>query len=299
MNETVLATAKLSKYYQGRAALDHLDLEIPCGCVCGLIGRNGAGKTTAIKLMLGLLRPTFGSATLLGCDSQELTPRIRQRIGYLAEGHHLFPGMTIAQSAVFQSAFHPGTWDASFFSEMMEYFALPPRQKIKQLSPGERAQVALSLALAPQPELLIMDDPTLGLDATIRRQFLEEIIRLIMQSGRTVLFSSHILSDVERIADRIVILDRGVLLANCSLEQFRSTVQKVKFQLKNANAVTVAIDGLLSWKQSRDELELTLVGSDSAQIVAFAEEIGASHYEIGKMNLEDQFIEFTTSGGSR
>jgi ABC-2 type transport system ATP-binding protein len=227
MAETVLETHGLTKYYGGRLALDHLDLQIPPGCICGFVGRNGAGKTTAIKLMLGLLNPTAGSSSLLGCDSQQLTPAIRQRIGYVTEGHHLFRWMTIGGIERFQRAFFPKKWDNKFFADMIEYFRLSRKQKIKHLSNGQRAQVSLALALAPNPELLIMDDPTLGLDAAIRRQFLEGMIELIMRQGRTILFSSHILGDVERVADRIAVIDKGVLRANCSLEQFRKAVKKV------------------------------------------------------------------------
>lgn len=213
MTETVLQTQGLTKYYGSTLALDHLDLKIPQGCICGFVGRNGAGKTTAIKLMLGLLKPTAGSSRLLGCDSQELEPAIRQRIGYVTEGHRLFRWMSISELQKFQRAFFPKQWDDKFFADMIEYFDLPKKRKIKHLSNGERAQVSLALALAPNPELLIMDDPTLGLDAAIRRQFLEGMIELIMRQGRTVLFSSHILGDVERVSDRIVVIDKGVLRA--------------------------------------------------------------------------------------
>lgn len=299
MTETVLETKGLTKYYGDKLALDHLDLEVPRGCICGFIGRNGAGKTTAIKLMLGLLRPTAGSSRLLGCDSQELTAAIRQRIGYVTEGHRLFNWMTINELEQFQRAFFPGQWDDELFAEMIEYFSLPRNKKIKHFSNGERAQVSLALTLAPNPELLVMDDPTLGLDAAIRRQFLEGMIELIMRQGRTVFFSSHILGDVERVADRIVVIDKGALRANCSLEQFREAVKKVVFSFRNSAADEVDIDGLLQCKRSEGELELTLVGVGDEKIAEWAESAGVQKYRIIKMNLEDQFIEFTAPSGRR
>jgi len=207
MSEMVLQTEGLTKYYGGKLALDHFTIRIPRGCICGFVGRNGSGKTTAIKLLLGFLNPTAGSSQVLGCNSQQLTPAIRQRIGYVSEGHRLIRWMTIAEIAKFQRAFFPGQWDIKLFWDMIEYFDLSKKQKIKYLSNGQRAQVSLALALAPNPELLIMDDPTLGLDAAIRRQFLEGMIGLIMWQGRTIFFSSHILGDVERVADRIVARD--------------------------------------------------------------------------------------------
>ena len=293
MNEIVLETQGLTKYYGSTLAVDHLDLKVPRGCICGFVGRNGAGKTTAIKLMLGFLAPTAGSSKLLGCDSTALTPEIRQRIGYVTEGHRLFRWMSIAELERFQRAFFPGQWDKTLFADMIEYFELSRKKKIKHLSNGQRAQVSLSLALAPKPELLVMDDPTLGLDAAIRRQFLEGMIELIMRQGRTVLFSSHILADVERVADRIAVIDKGRLRANCSLEEFRTAVKKVIFSFAESVPGEVDIEGLLHCRRSEKQLEMTLVGTEEAQIAEWAKSAGAEEYHSAKMNLEDQFIEFT------
>jgi len=299
MTEIVLETEGLTKYYGSILAVDHLDLKIPRGCICGFVGRNGAGKTTAIKLMLGLLNATAGSSRLLGCDSAALTSAIRQRIGYVAEGHRLFRWMSIAAIEKFQRAFFPKQWDHKFFADMIEYFGLSKKQKIKHLSNGQRAQVSLAIALAPNPELLIMDDPTRGLDAAIRRQFLEGIIQLIMRQGRTVLFSSHILGDVERVADQIVVIDKGVLRANCSLEQFRAAVKKAILSFEDSAPTEVSIDGLLHYRRSEKELELMLVGTDDEKIGELAKSAGAENYHIVKMNLEDQFIEFTAPAHRR
>jgi len=299
MNEIVLETQGLTKYYGSTLAVDHIDLKIPRGCICGFVGRNGAGKTTAIKLMLGLLNPTAGSSRLLGCDSSALTSAIRQRIGYVTEGHRLFRWMTIAGLEKFQRSFFPKQWDDKFFADMIEYLNLPKKKKIKRLSNGQRAQVSLALALAPNPELLIMDDPTLGLDAAIRRQFLEGMIELIMRQGRTVLFSSHILGDVERVSDRIVVIDKGVLRANCSLEKFQKAIKKVILSFADSVPDDVNIDGLLHCKRSEKQLELTLVGTDDEKISEWAKSAGAENYHIVQMNLEDQFIEFTAPANHR
>lgn len=293
MNDIVLETNGLTKYYGSTCAVDHLDLKVPSGCICGFVGRNGAGKTTAIKLMLGLLNPTAGSSKLLGCDSAELTPEIRQRIGYVTEGHRLFRWMTIAALERFQRAFFSDQWDAKLFDDMIEYFELSKKKKIKHISNGQRAQVSLALALAPKPELLIMDDPTLGLDAAIRRQFLQGMIELIMRQGRTVLFSSHILADVERVADRIAVIDKGRLRANCSLEEFRNAVKKVVVTFAEAVPEVVDVEGLLHCRRSEKQLEMTLVGSEDARVAEWAKGAGAEEVHAAKMNLEDQFIEFT------
>ena len=317
MTEFVLETQGLTKYYGNKLALDHIDLKIPRGCICGFVGRNGSGKTTAIKLLLGFLKPTAGSSRLLGCNSQDLTPAIRQRIGYAAEGHYLFRDATIGNIAGFHSAFFPGQfasakqgeaglataepgvagWDSKLFWDMIEYFGLSKKQKIKHLSNGQRAQVSLALTLAPNPELLIMDDPTLGLDAAIRRQFLEGMIELIMRQGRTILFSSHILGDIDRVADKIVVLEKGVIRADCSLEQFRTAVKKVRFVFGQAPPETIDIEGLLHLRRNDKELELVLVGTADEKIAEWAKSASAEEYKILKQNLEDQFIEYTAPAG--
>src|SRR3972149_3883709 len=134
MTDLVLETEGLTKYFGSTLAVDHLDLQIPRGCICGFVGRNGAGKTTAIKLMMGLLNPTAGSSRLLSCDSVSLSPAIRQRIGYVTEGHRLFRWMSIAELERFQRAYFPQQWDGKFFANMIEYFELPKKKKIKHLS---------------------------------------------------------------------------------------------------------------------------------------------------------------------
>lgn len=299
MTDIVLETQGLTMYYGKTPALDSFTVKIPRGCICGFVGRNGSGKTTAIKLMLGFLKPTAGSSFLLGCDSQNLTPAIRQRIGYVSEGHRLIRWMTIAEIAKFQGAFFPGQWDDKFFWEMIEYFDLSKKRKIKHLSTGQRAQVSLALALAPNPELLVMDDPTLGLDAAIRRQFLEGIIQLIMKQGRTIFFSSHILGDVERVADRILVIDKGVIRADCSLEQFRKMVRKVKCVFSQTPPASINIEGLLHYKTSQNELELVLVDANDEKIADWAKSAGALDYQPVNMNLEDQFIEYTATAGQK
>jgi ABC-2 type transport system ATP-binding protein len=299
MTEIVLETMGLTKYYGGRLAVDHLDLKVPRGCICGFLGRNGAGKTTAIKMLLGLLEPTAGSARVLGCDATALTPSVRQRIGYVTEGHRLFRWMSIGRLEAFQKAFYPKQWDGRFFAEMIEYFGLSTKQKIKDLSNGQRAQVSLALALAPNPELLIMDDPTLGLDAAIRRQFLEGMIELITRQGRTVFFSSHILGDVERVADRLVVIDKGVLRADCSLEQFRTSVRKVVLHFDRAVPAEVGLEGVVQCRRGEKQMELTLVGAGDAEIAEYAGQAAATRYDFVEMNLEDQFIEFTAPPNHR
>jgi ABC-2 type transport system ATP-binding protein len=293
MDEIVLQTDGLTKYFGEKPAVDHLDLKIPKGSVCGFLGRNGAGKTTAIRMIMGLLKPTQGSCSVLGCDCQELTPQIRQRIGYVTEGHRLFKWMKIAELEKFQKSFFPKQWDGRLFNDMIEYFELSKKQKIKNLSNGQRAQVSLALTLAPNPELLIMDDPTLGLDVVIRRQFLEGIIQLITRQGRTILFSSHILADVERVADRIVVIDKGALKADCTIERFRGAIKKFVIAFDEQIPLNIDIAGLLHCRSNGNFLEATVIDTSEQIVQAWAKTVGAKDCIQAALNLEDQFIEFT------
>ncbi|ODU02179.1 MAG: hypothetical protein ABS79_00800, partial [Planctomycetes bacterium SCN 63-9] len=191
-----IETERLTKYYGPRCVVNSLNLKIPAGTIYGFLGRNGAGKSTTIKMLMGMTRPNSGSARLLGHDNAELPPRVKERIAYLAEGHPLYRWMTVAEAAKFARSFHADRWNQPLFDQILDHFELSRRAKLGRLSNGQRANVSLALAIAPDPDLLILDDPTLGLDTVARRDFLMSMIQLVQRQGRTILFSSHILADV-------------------------------------------------------------------------------------------------------
>ena len=188
----------------------------------------------------------------------------RARIAYLAEGHPLYGWMTIDDAVRFTRAFYP-RWNDVLVDQILDHFELSRRQKFRRLSRGQQAQVSLALAVAPDPELLVLDDPTLGLDTVVRRDFLESLIQIIQRQGRTILFSSHILGDVERVADRIGIMVGGVLRVDCRTETFRESVRKLVLEFAGHPPESPAIPGLVSWRQVGNNLELVLVGYDDAQ----------------------------------
>ena len=292
MSDYVIEADNLTKYFDSNKVVDSLDLRIRRGAVYGLLGRNGAGKTTTIKMLMGFLTPTRGRSTVLGCDSQALTPEIKRRIGYLAEGHPLYGWMTVKQIARFVAGFYP-SWNQTLFGRIMEYFDLPLGRKIRKLSHGQRAQVSLALVLAPEPELLILDDPTLRLDAVARREFLQAMVEVIQKEGRTILFSSHILSDVERVADRIAIMDRGVLMADCPTDMLKERIKKVRLRFSGELPKEVDIPGKVQSVRMENELYLTIInyGEECRQKL---EALHPSGMEVIDMPLEDIFIEYTS-----
>src|SRR3954454_12431760 len=159
----VIVTRNLTKFYGSRPVVRGLDLRVPAGCVYGFLGRNGAGKSTTLKMLLGLVHPDSGTAELLGEDVRTLRPETRARVAYLAENHPLYRWMSIGEAVRFFRPFYPA-WNQTLVDQILGHFDLPTRKKIRHLSNGQRAQVALALAMGPDPELLILDDPTLRLD---------------------------------------------------------------------------------------------------------------------------------------
>jgi ABC-2 type transport system ATP-binding protein len=271
--------------------VDSLNLRVPRGSVYGLLGRNGAGKSTLIKMLMGMVQPDSGRAELLGESIDSLSNATRARIAYLAEGHPLYGWMSINEAVRFTRSFYP-RWNDVLVDQILDHFELARSQKYRRLSRGQQAQVSLALAVAHDPELLILDDPTLGLDTVVRRDFLESMIQIIQRQGRTILFSSHILGDVERVADRIGILEAGVLRADCPTETFRESVCKLVLEFAGHPPDAPAIPGLISYRHVGANLEIVLVGYDDAQREAI-EALRPQSIEVLDLNLEDAFIEYT------
>jgi ABC-2 type transport system ATP-binding protein len=288
----VIRTHRLTKYYGSHCAVDSLDLRVAQGTVYGLLGRNGAGKTTAIKMLLGMAHPSYGRAEVLGEDAAHLRPETRARIAYLAEGHPLYRWMTVGQAVRFTRAFYDSRWNQHLLEQILDHFELSPRRRIRRLSRGQQAQVALALAVATDPELLILDDPTLGLDTVVRRDFLESLIQIIQRRGRTILFSSHILGDVERVADRIGILVDGVLRVDCPTDHFKQSVRKVIIEFNGELPALTDCPGLVSQRQVGRQWELVVVGFDEKQR-QWLDSFHPRGIEVIDFNLEDAFIAYT------
>jgi len=257
MSNPVITTTGLTRYFGKKCVLDQVSFSVPKGSVTAFLGRNGSGKTTTLRIMLGLLLPTRGTSTILGHDSQSIPPAARAQIGYLAENHPLIPWMTVQQAGDFQSAFYTN-WNQKVFDAVVEHFALDRKAKSSALSRGQRAGLALALTLAPEPELLILDDPALGLDPVARRALLESILLITRNPDRTVLLSSHLLDDIERVADYLLILDRAVLRAACPVEEFRSRVVHYQLTFESTPPNLPPIAGLLDSLRITNTLRITV-----------------------------------------
>jgi ABC-2 type transport system ATP-binding protein len=298
MSEFVIETHGLTKYFGKRCAVRSLDLRVPKGSIFGLLGTNGAGKTTTLRMLLGLQRPTRGSSTIFGVDSTRLTSELRARIGYLTESHPVYGWMTVAQFGAFQARFYP-RWSDEAFKRVIAHFRLDPRAKTKDLSRGERAGLCLAATLAPDPDVLILDDPALGLDPVARRRLLESMVQLTMAEQRTVIFSSHLLADVERVCDRVAVIDRGIMRADCPLETFRDSVKRVRVVFAENAPEVPTLPGLLESKRGERDWQLTLVARNDSWRVPIDEQAPSVVEEI-PIGLEDAVISYLgdSDGGS-
>jgi len=291
MDEKVIQIENLVKYYDGRCVLDGINLKVPEGCIYGLLGRNGAGKTTIIRILLGIESATRGQTYLLGTESGRLSAKQRGRIGYVAEAHNLIQSYKVGRLIKLCKELSL-QWNDEFFNHLIKTFRLPMDRKVSQLSTGMRAELNLALAMAIDPQLLILDDPTLGLDTVARRQFLELAIEVLQRDGRTILFSSHILSDVERIADRIGILVAGKLVVDCSLEELKSRVKKLRLIFPEEAPGSLHLTEIINQENQGREMVVTIANLNKQKQAVIDTFKPSSCTEI-PMSLEDIFIECT------
>lgn len=293
MNAPPIRLQRLTRYFGVKSVVRDLDFQVPGGQVTALLGLNGAGKTTTIRMLMGLLAPTRGAAITLGQDAREMTTDTRRRIGYLVEGHFLYPSMRVSDCETFQRAGH-AKWNDRLFREIVEHFAIDTGARVGTLSRGQRAGVSLALVLAPDPELLVLDDPALGLDPVSRRALNETLIEFAGDGKRTVLLSTHLLDDVERIADHVAVMVGGRLKVDASMDEFRSRVSVYVARVETIDANQVAaLPGLIEARKLGDRLQLTIADSD-AETEAVLSRIGAQEIEPVEATFSDAVLAYLT-----
>src|SRR5688572_17122991 len=224
MSDYVIETRNLSKRYGRKLALNALDLAVPRGRIHAIVGANGAGKSTLFRILLGFLAPTAGEARILGTDSQRLSTEDRGRIGFVNEEHTLPGWMRVDAVTAMQRRQYP-RWNQQAFEQVLGHYHVHAEQKVSQLSRGERAGFNLALALAQRPELLVLDEPTLGLDVVAKRAFLESLMHNNIADDCTVIYCSHQMEEIERVADNLIILERGELKNMSAPDDFRERVR--------------------------------------------------------------------------
>ncbi|HEV8604948.1 MAG TPA: ABC transporter ATP-binding protein [Tepidisphaeraceae bacterium] len=244
--KTIVEISSVSRRFGGKLALDGVSLTIPEGCVLGLVGENGAGKTTLIRHVLGLLRAECGAVRVFGLDPAADPVGVLSRVGYLSEEPELPAWMRIRDLLRYARAFYPA-WDDQYADRLRREFGLGEDARIATLSKGQRARAGLLIALAYRPPLLILDEPSSGLDPVVRRDILAAIIRTVADEGRTVLFSSHLLSEVERVCDRVAMIKAGRIVFNGDLADIKQSHHRLTFLFEEPLRTPPRVAGVLSW----------------------------------------------------
>ena len=222
VSDPVISVTELTRRFGSTTALDSVSVSMPRGAVYGLVGANGAGKTTLIKHILGLLRAESGSVRVFGLDPVADPVGVLSRIGYLSEENDIPGWMRVDELIRYSRAFYPA-WDDVYAKDLQQKFALDSTAKIRNLSKGQKARAGLLIALAYRPELLVLDEPSSGLDPIVRRDILGAVIRTIADEGRTVLFSSHLLEEVEQVADHVTMISHGRIVLSDRLDAIRES----------------------------------------------------------------------------
>jgi ABC-2 type transport system ATP-binding protein len=288
----IIEAADVRKTYADADALRGLDLCVPRGSIAALVGRNGAGKTTLIKILMGMARPTAGLARVFGLDaaSPPESVEIRRRIGFASEEKDLDGSMTVEGMIRFTAAFFP-RWRPDLQQRFLRKFELPPRRRVKALSRGMRTKLALLLALCRGAELLILDEPTAGLDPAMADEVLQTIVAHVMDEETTVFFSSNQIAEVEQIADRVTIIDRGRAVVAGAIDELRERYCRIQMVFEDA-APAAAFRAPGVERVQRDGRVLTVLSSrGSAAVLEEARDLRPLSTEVRPVNLKEIFLE--------
>lgn len=282
----IVEIRKVSKSFGRTRALDEVDLGIRPGRIIGLLGANGAGKSTLLRTIIGLYLPDNGYVVTFGCLAKDLGPRELARIGYVHQEGELLGWMTVGQLVRYVSAYYP-TWNRDLERRYIQDFEVDVRARVGSLSPGERQKVAILIAVAFEPELLILDEPASALDPIARARFLDLLLELIQTEGRTIVISSHILSDVEKVIDHVVIMDRGRIIRDSSFDDLREEYARVRLTaLHGPLPAQLPFAGVLQCQRNDGEALLTVRRQSPDRIEQQARAIDCEA-EIQPLPLED------------
>lgn len=289
----VIECNNLTHYYGKKLVYENLNIQVRDGSILGLLGKNGAGKTTTINILNGFLQPRSGQCLIFGENSQRLTPENKARIGFLIEGHIQYSFMNIHQIEKFYSGFYP-KWKPAPYWELMSKLKVAPKQKISTMSCGQRSQVALGLILAQDPDLLILDDFSMGLDPGYRRLFIDYLREYAKSENKTIFTTSHIIQDMERLIDDVLIMDYNRVLAQCPVSDFMGSFKQFNFELDNDTVDLKSEKFVVNLEKVKNKVELYTYESESF-VLKFLQEKGIAfkNFKQTTMELEDAFIGLT------
>lgn len=291
--ENIIECKNLTHYYGKRMIYENLSFQVPKGRILGLLGKNGTGKTTTINILSGYLKPREGECLIFGKNIQTMDPQLRQQIGLLIEGHVQYQFMTIDEIERFYSSFYP-QWNREAYYELMKKLKVAPKQKISRMSCGQRSQVALGLILAQNPELLILDDFSLGLDPGYRRLFVDYLKDYAEAEGKTIFLTSHIIQDMERLIDDCIIMDYGKILIQQPIDELMRSFRRYQFDLADTEALNLDDADFYHPTQIRNHIETySFLTPSEAESKLNALGVTTHNLKAETMSLEDAFIGLT------
>ena len=280
---------RLGKSFQ----VSQLDMHVPHRSVYGFLGPNGAGKTTTIRLLLGLLRPQAGRITVLGEEMPGSYASVLSRTGYVPERPHVYPSLTVSEAMRLHAAFYP-QWDQRWADDLLARFTLDASRRIGTLSKGESGKLLMLLALAQRPQLLVLDEPTDGLDPVVRRDILAAVLEYVTDHEATVLISSHLVHELERICDWVGLMDGGRLVAELPMQEFKSGLKRLRI-VDGPNDLHSPPFTLLSRERNAGQVEQWLVRGWLPEMQGYLVSTGASVREVIDLDLEEGFVELLRS----
>jgi len=290
-SEKTVELAGVTKRFAKQTAVQDLSLQIPKGTGFGFIGPNGAGKTTTIKMIMGLLRSDAGRIVALGLDPVVDGLTLKQRVGYVPEQQVIHRWMRVREAIQFCRSFH-ATWNDTLCADLLGQFDLDPDKKVKQLSKGMVVKLSLLLAMSHEPELLILDEPMAGLDPVVREELLDGILQTICDREQTVVFSSHTLGDVQRLADAIGIINEGRLMVHCAVDDLLRRTKRIRAVLSDGSTPEHPPEGMI-WQRVQNREWLLTVEDFSAETVAGLRATNAlERVEVIDLGLEDIFKDY-------
>lgn len=274
-----------------------MDMHVPHRSVYGFLGPNGAGKTTTIRLLLGLLRPVAGHITVLGQPMPESYATVLARTGYVPERPHVYSSLTVAEAIMLHASFYP-TWDQKWADELQRQFSLKSQQRVGALSKGESGKLLMLLALSQRPELLVLDEPTDGLDPVVRRDILAAVLEYVTDREATVLISSHLVHELERICDWVGLMDGGKLVAELPMDEFKNGLKRLRV-FAAPGELTSPPFTLLARERNPGNVEQWLVRGWGPGMHEYLTSVGASVREVVDLDLEEGFVEMLRSARER
>ncbi len=291
--ENIVECKNLTHYYGKKKVYENLTFNIKRGSILGLLGKNGTGKTTTINIINGYLTPQSGECIILGENSRNLSPYAKSRIGYLIEGHVQYAFMNIYQIEKFYSGFYPN-WKKEAYFELMSKLKVTPKQKLSTMSCGQRSQVALGLILAQDPELLVLDDFTMGLDPGYRRLFIDYLRDYAKSENKTVFTTSHVIQDMERLIDDLIVFDYNKVLAYTSIEDFMTKFHQYRMKVETPELNLEKDKVIVNYDQVNLQLDVFSYSSIE-EIKSYLASKGVKYTKLEevKMTLEDAFIGLT------